>query len=692
MLHFTHINAPEDVALQDLTEQGTVDQASDHSSYEDSEGEVNSPGESEDDDILGKKHKVNVPVTTECTDWTKWEWVPGTRFVSREAFKAATKLYAVANGRDLKISISDKKRHGRIGVSCSKNCPFKVYATSYDRKGCYLVRTVTSTHTSKEIQDAVKEKYKVIVNNWFAYNTKRSAHRKLHGSMKEHYCKMGSYLEALRVANPASTFELLTVPPQFHDDYTSDTEVFFRLFVCFDGVKQGFLAGCRRLLCLDGCFLKTFLGGMLLAAIGRDANDQMFPLAWAMVEGENTLSWTWFMQELKKCLDVTDDGNGWTLVSDQQKGLLNAVASHWTKAEHRNCAMHIYANWHKKHKGDELKEVFWKAVRAYCEPDFKDAIEEMKELLTEASEAFIKQNPRYFCRCYLSTDIKSDVVVSNMAETFNGFIIKSRSKHIINMLEDIRLAIMTRLARKKMKMLAKTVTVCPRIQLKLDKEKDKAWRCEVFPSNATLFQVKGFDDVSVDIENKSCSCRKWDLTGLPCYHMCAVASFLGREAEEFVHESYKKEMYLKAYDYIIPPLPSEKYWPVVDLPLDPPPVKIGPGRPKKNRKKDPHENPKKPGKLTKHGMTMTCSGCGSKEHNKRRCPEKGKVFSEPKRARGRGRPRKDAAGQVSTPVDVAGTKRGKGRGRPRKVTPSEHSTQQSTLSTQQPSQGVVHLA
>ncbi|XP_076916986.1 uncharacterized protein LOC143576872 [Bidens hawaiensis] len=254
--------------------------------------------------------------------------------------------------------------------------------------------------SAKDIQDAVKEKFKVLITNWMAYKSKTSAQWKLHGSMKDHYCKLKSYLTALKQVNPTSTFKLVTVPSEYYgvDDCV---EVFFRLFVCFDPVKQGFLAGCRKLLCLDGCFLKTFLGGMLLAAIGRDANDQMYPVAWAIVEGENNDSWEWFMTELKKCLDVTDEGKGWTLVSDQQKGLLNSVASVWSNAEHRNCARNIYANWHKKFKGDELKELFWRVARAYNEADHKIALEDMKQVKVKAYEAFINQNPKCFYRCYL---------------------------------------------------------------------------------------------------------------------------------------------------------------------------------------------------------------------------------------------------------------------------------------------------
>ena len=47
---------------------------------------------------------------------------------------------------------------------------------------------------------------------------------------------------------------------------------------------------------------------MLLAAIGRDANDRMYPLAWAMVEGENNDSWEWFMEQLRKSLEINDGG------------------------------------------------------------------------------------------------------------------------------------------------------------------------------------------------------------------------------------------------------------------------------------------------------------------------------------------------------------------------------------------------
>ncbi|XP_021992060.1 uncharacterized protein LOC110888868 [Helianthus annuus] len=306
----------------------------------------------------------------------------------------------------------------------------------------------------------------------------------------------------------------------------------------------------------------------------------------------------------------------------------------------------------------------------------------MRVVDDKATDAFLDQNPKCFCRCYVQRETKTDVIVNNMAETFNGFIIQSRAKHIIDMLEDIRLAVMTGLVTKHNEMSRKNVVVCPRIQAKkLDKEKEKAYLCTVYPSSNTVFQVKSFDDVSVDIVKRSCTCGKWDLTGIPCYHVCAVAAFMHKNSEDFVHSYLTKEVYLKSYEYTVPPLPSEKYWPIVDLPLDPPPVKIGPRRPKKNRKKDPQETKKKTGKLGRHGTLMGCKNCHERGHNISSCKKQAAEGSQVTRKRGR--PKKSADAQPSqstaTPQVSQSTQQSQGnvasqqtqrqakRGRPKKI-------------------------
>ncbi|XP_074289746.1 uncharacterized protein LOC141615099 [Silene latifolia] len=329
------------------------------------------------------------------------------------------------------------------------------------------------------------------------------------------------------------------------------------------------------------------------------------------------------------------------------------IAKEFPKAEHRHCARHIFANWHKTYKGDEMKLLFWNCAKAYNEADFNDGLDAIREVDHKAAEAFIACRPHLFCRAFIQTHTKNDVIVNNMAETFNAYIIEARSKHIIYMLEEIRTALMQRLLEKKQEMESSTHVVCPNVQALLEVEKDKAAECRVAVSTPTVFQVAhGIDVLTVDLEARSCTCRKWDLTGIPCFHAVAAIFDISALAEDYVHEMYKREAYLRSYNMSISPCPGQRHWPKVELPLNPPPIKIGPGRPRKKRRRAPHEDPKKPGKLTKHGIEMSCSVCKSKSHNKRKCPDKDKELA-PAPKRPMGRPRKSAAAEANEALQIA---------------------------------------
>lgn len=45
----------------------------------------------------------------------------------------------------------------------------------------------------------------------------------------------------------------------------------------------------------------------------------MFPISWAVVEVENTQSWTWFLQLLMDDLGYLGGGYGLAVITDQQK-------------------------------------------------------------------------------------------------------------------------------------------------------------------------------------------------------------------------------------------------------------------------------------------------------------------------------------------------------------------------------------
>ena len=91
---------------------------------------------------------------------------------------------------------------------------------------------------------------------------------------------------------------------------------FERIYICLEGCKKGFLAGCRPIIGLDACYLKTKTSGQLMCAMGRDPNDEYFPFAYAVVEAETKDTWTQFLNLL---LADIGDGKNQVFVSDQQK-------------------------------------------------------------------------------------------------------------------------------------------------------------------------------------------------------------------------------------------------------------------------------------------------------------------------------------------------------------------------------------
>ena len=79
----------------------------------------------------------------------------------------------------------------------------------------------------------------------------------------------------------------------FHDDdlvvkmdLICGLPYFERLYICLEGCKKEFLAGCRPFIGLDACHLKNKSRRQLITTICRDPNKEYFPLTYAVVEAE----------------------------------------------------------------------------------------------------------------------------------------------------------------------------------------------------------------------------------------------------------------------------------------------------------------------------------------------------------------------------------------------------------------------
>ncbi|XP_017438224.1 uncharacterized protein LOC108344272 [Vigna angularis] len=192
-----------------------------------------------------------------------------------------------------------------------------------------------------EIHSKALRKWNSNVTISKARRAKIIAFCKVEGSYKNQFKRIYDYAHELLRCNPGSIVKVKV-------DNDNGETTFQRFYVCLKACKVSFLS-CRPFIGLYGCFLKGKYKGELLTAIGRDLNDQMLPLAYAIVEVENKDSWTWFLELL-----IEDLGGA--------EGLLPAMSELLPGVEHRFCMRHLYANFRKMFSGQNLKNLMWKAA------------------------------------------------------------------------------------------------------------------------------------------------------------------------------------------------------------------------------------------------------------------------------------------------------------------------------------------
>ncbi|XP_020273199.1 uncharacterized protein LOC109848215 [Asparagus officinalis] len=132
----------------------------------------------------------------------------------------------------------------------------------------------------------IQKQYEIIVDLRKCRRAKSRALNAIDGLFKKQYGLLKAYMRELLRSNDVSTC-ILKVTDQSD---SSESGVSQRFYVCFAAMKRGFANNCRPIFGLDGCFLKHACGGQLLSAVGRDDNNQMWPITWAVVEAETRSS------------------------------------------------------------------------------------------------------------------------------------------------------------------------------------------------------------------------------------------------------------------------------------------------------------------------------------------------------------------------------------------------------------------
>ncbi|XP_062152677.1 uncharacterized protein LOC133861000 [Alnus glutinosa] len=453
----------------------------------------NTSGDDEPDS--SKRSCVTKRVPFSKSDFEKPTLQKGNTFDSVYDFRKAIKQANILKGKDLVYQKNSKSKV--IAVCGEKNCKYRVYGRQLKGEATFMLISLRPKHTCAQkyknhlitskwiaewcldsfrdqpnmpvevLKKKVKKKWNVEIHPSTLYRARKRAQEVIYGKLGEQYHRLWDYCATIRSTNVGSCVILMVERPMPEMPCR-----FQRMYISLATMKNGFKDGCRPVIGLDTCFLKGVYKGQLMAAIGRDANNNMYPISMAVVEAETKDSWSWFLEAL--LADLGPSGvRRWTFISDRQKGLVPSLMEVCPNAEHRICVRHLYANFRNDgHRGVLLKDLLWRADVSYTQNEFYTVMEELKGLNLPTYEYLSKVNPATWCRGWFNTYAKCDLLHNNLAECFNSWITKFRDKTILVMLEGIRTSLMRRYQRKREIIAAMEGNVGPKIKEKLEIEED----------------------------------------------------------------------------------------------------------------------------------------------------------------------------------------------------------------------------
>ena len=142
---------------------------------------------------------------------------------------------------------------------------------------------------------------------------------RIYGDFDESYAELPWFLTALSDPNP-NTITTLKCDPG-----VPGTCIFNSSFwgPCIRGFRH-----CRPVISIDATHLYGKYKGKLLIAMATDGNNEIYPLAFAIVESETTKSWGWFLACL---LTYVTDRTNLCIISDRHHG----IQSCFDDTEHR---------------------------------------------------------------------------------------------------------------------------------------------------------------------------------------------------------------------------------------------------------------------------------------------------------------------------------------------------------------------
>ncbi|XP_073152433.1 uncharacterized protein [Henckelia pumila] len=585
------------------------------------------------------------PVQNSLDSWFHCIRGVGQTFKDAAKFRIYMKKYSVAIRHSFLYAKNDRDK---IIVVCTEHsCKWRVYASRHKADNLFGIKKCNLQHTCGEdnlsgrghpradsawVADLMKNKLRgepsyrpcamvkdvhidfgVDLEYHKAWKGKELAMHDLHGTDKGCYDKLRWYCREVRETNPGSVADC---------EIDVVTNKFKRLFLCFNACAVGFATGCRPIIFLDGTHIKNKYKCSILLAVAKDANDDLFTLAYAVVDAENDSNWEWFCFHLRGVLVLQHIMvfEKFTFFSDRNPGIIKAVKLLFPGSHHAYCLRHLMDNFVKQvlrsyplHNKKHWSSVFKKAAYAPSQQEFTRHINNILKSMPRASTFITSSDPQSWANV-LFPGRRWGVINNNISECWNNWVKPARHLSIVSMVDHVRVQIMNMMHRRRETTSVMVQELSPKKEKALATTYIESRNLSINKSCGWKFEVvDGDKSFAVDLNEWTCSCKSWQINMLPCKHACAAIKSKSMSLYVFCDRYFHIEMYRQAYKGMTNPIPTFDMYETNNdegSVINAPDIRSQPGRRRTKRI---------PSQVETH--VSKCGRCHKPVHNRRSCKE-----------------------------------------------------------------------
>ncbi|KAI5448200.1 hypothetical protein KIW84_015573 [Lathyrus oleraceus] len=234
------------------------------------------------------------------------------------------------NSADFTVKHTDSRRYV---IEC-RNMLYKFHlAASYKKKNdSWEIGSIDPPHSciaTNVEQDHRKlsatSTYNYTPSYKKAWIASTKAVEQIFGNWEDSYKELPWFLWALKTYVPRTVAIMETLPAIMSDGTcVTGNRIFHRLFWAFDLCIKGF-ASCKPIIQIDGTWLCGKYKGTLLMVVAQDGNNNVFPISFALIEGETAGGWGFFLRHLR--MHVASQAN-LCLISDRHAAIESAYNNH----------------------------------------------------------------------------------------------------------------------------------------------------------------------------------------------------------------------------------------------------------------------------------------------------------------------------------------------------------------------------